>query len=117
MIRTKIDVSGTEYIDYQRMNVTKVISDSNTSSYYDVELDSPYGRHSNDFNVGQEIEIYADKDADPTTLLLTGIVEEVEFTGGGTEEKVMLRGRDYTARLMDTTIQPTVYTNQEVGSI
>ena len=73
MIRTKIDVSGTEFIDYQRMNVTKVISDNNTSSYYDVELDSPYGRHKNDFEVGQEIKIVAQTQIQNQGELETGI--------------------------------------------
>lgn len=49
--------------------------------------------------------------------IFTGIIENIEFKGDGLDEKLELRGRDYTVRLMDQTVQPVVYTNTEVGSI
>lgn len=49
--------------------------------------------------------------------LINGIVEDIRFIGDGVRETVELNGRDYTARLQDVTVNPSVYTNTEVGSI
>src|SRR3990167_9679901 len=118
MITTRTLISGIEYFDYKNLEVSKSMSDLGESSYFDITYDSPYGRHKTDFQVGQEIKIYADKDTTPaTTNIFTGIVENVTFDGEANEQKVGLRGRDYTARLLDNTINPVVYTNMETGSI
>src|SRR3990167_6095509 len=66
MITTKINVNRIDYIDYQNLQVTKTISDSNKVSNYTVELDSPYGRHKSDFSVGNDILIYSSKYEDLT---------------------------------------------------
>lgn len=51
-------------------------------------------------------------------LLFTGILENISLEGRDDMEETMeLSGRDYTARLMDTTVEPEIYTNWEVGSI
>lgn len=48
---------------------------------------------------------------------LRGIIDTITFRGEGLDETVLLRGRDYTARLMDNVVDTSVYTNTEVGSI
>jgi hypothetical protein len=51
-------------------------------------------------------------------LLFTGILENISLEGNDSmDEVVKLEGRDYTARLMDVTVEPEIYTNWEVGSI
>lgn len=110
--------SGVQFSDYTNLVVTKSLSDNNRSSSFNAQFDSPYGRHKTDFNVGQGITIYADKDTNPpTTLQFTGILEEVKFNGEGLEERVELSGRDYTARLQDATVDPVVYTDSEISTI
>lgn len=49
--------------------------------------------------------------------IFTGILEDVNFTSRNQDDKIMLSGRDYTARLMDRTVEPEVYTNLLAGSI
>lgn len=49
--------------------------------------------------------------------IFTGVIENVTFLGEGLNEKVELRGRDYSIRLTDNNVQPVVYTNMEIGSI
>lgn len=117
MIRTKITVAGSLFEDYQRMYITRSTSSNTAVSNYWVELDSPYGRHKNDFTVGNQIKIFADKDTAPVTNIFTALVEGIEYMGDGLNETVRLRGRDYTSVLLDNTIQPVVYTNTEIGSI
>ena len=85
MIRTKITIGGTEYGDYRNLRLDRNIGDFVASANYTVVYDSPYGRHKNDFTVGQEIKIFADKDAAPTTNIFTGIVEKISFEGEGTK--------------------------------
>lgn len=50
-------------------------------------------------------------------LLFNGLVEQIDYTGKGLDEKITIDGRDYAARLIDRTVEPEVYTNWEVGSI
>lgn len=50
-------------------------------------------------------------------LIFTGIVENIGFQGEGLEDTIKLEGRDYSARLVDRTVEPEVYTNWEIGSI
>src|SRR3990167_622488 len=59
MIDTAVKVNGSEYNDVKRIRVSKAISDNEASSSFSLLYDSPFGRHKNDFSVGQEIDIFA----------------------------------------------------------
>lgn len=116
MIITKVLINSTEFADYQNMTVKSSMNEFNSSSSYSVTYDSPYGRHSDDFSVGQEIEIFAD-DVDATTKILTGVIEKISFNGRGTSQRVTLTGRDFSLRLQDSTVEPVVFTNTEISVI
>lgn len=60
MIFTKLLISGNQFEDSKNINVIKSIGDNISTSSFNVEFDSPYGRHKSDFNVGQEVRVYAD---------------------------------------------------------
>ncbi len=50
--------------------------------------------------------------------IFTGIVEDIDFIGRGSiSERMVLRGRDYSARLMDATVEPAVFNDTEISSI
>jgi hypothetical protein len=49
--------------------------------------------------------------------IFNGIVEDVKFTGKGIKERIDVTGRDYSARMMDRTVEPEVYNNLPAGSI
>lgn len=117
MINTKITINGTEHNDYQNLKVYKSVDAFNSAGNFIAILDSPFGRHANDFVVGEEVQIFADQDADPTTNIFTGVLEKVRFFSSGINQKVELSGRDYTLRLQDTTVEPVVYTQSEVSTI
>jgi hypothetical protein len=116
-IYTKVTIGGSEFNDFKRIKIRKTSSDHYTSSNTQIDYDSPFGLHKNDFSVGKEIKIYSNKDATPSTCIFTGLVESVDFQGEETRQSVNLMGRDYSARLLDNTIKTTVYTNTEIGSI
>ncbi len=117
MINTKITVQGTTFNDYQNARITRSTNDFNSSSDYTIRYDSPFGRHNNNFTVGEEIKVFANQDATATTNIFTGIVERIKFIGKGAQQKVELRGRDYSARLQDVTVEPSVFTNSEISTI
>jgi len=116
-IKTKVTIAGTIVPDYQNLRVIRSQSKQGISSRFNLIIDSPYGRHRDDYSVGNEIKIYADKYTDPSKNIFTGIVEEVKFEGKETSQVVILRGRDYTSRLMDVTVEPIVYSNSEISTI
>lgn len=140
MITTELSVAGIVYNDFRRMKVQRSTGEYNQSSNFSVTLDSPFGRHKNDFSVGNEIIIRAEQDFTVTstgllwysiplsmiliggegtvmTKIFIGILEKIEFKGQGTRQTVILSGRDYSARLQDVTVEPAVYTNSEISTI
>lgn len=117
-IFTKLDVAGTTYDDVKNISVISSIGDNNASSSFKLVFNNVDGTHNDDFNIGDEVEIWADKDVDPaTSKIFTGIVENIRFVGKGQKETIELDGRDFTARLMDSTVEPIVFNNTEVSSI
>jgi len=117
-IYSQIFFSGTEIAECYDYQVNRSYSDNNEASSFSAEVDNYKGQNAGSFVVGNEITIYADQDVNPpTTLIFRGILEDVNFTGENISDKIRLSGRDYTARLMDKTVQPEVYTNLEAGSI
>lgn len=118
VVYTKILVSGTELLDVNNCDVDKSLGDNNSASSFEISLDNFYGYNKSKYELGNEIIVYADVDVNPpTTKIFTGILEDVSFDGQGLDETMILSGRDYTARLMDRTVEPEVYSNLPAGSI
>lgn len=103
---------------FYNLRVDKTSSEDSMSSNFVGVLENVAGRNKDTFNVGDDITIYADIQVDPpTTKIFTGIIEDIEYRGTENNEKITLRGRDYTLRLMDVTVEPEVYTDLPAGSI
>lgn len=116
-VAAKFFSSGIEYIDIINLMVNKTVSQNTAVSNFNVTLDSPYGRHKSDFNINDEVTVYTSGTDIGYNKLFTGTIELVDFQGQGLHETVNLQGNDYSSRLIDNTIPPTVYTNTEIGSI
>lgn len=117
VINSQVDISGTEVLDVKQCVVKKTMDENILSSRFQVELDNPFGKNSDIYTVGDTVEIFADKDASPTTKIFNGILEDIRFDGEGTRSRLRLIGRDFTARLQDRTVEPQVYSNLTAGSI
>ena len=116
---SKLTISGNEVLDSDTYSVYKSISDNNSSSTFEAYINNYAGVNGSRYNIGEEVVIYADMGTNPpTTTIFTGILEDIKFEGkSDLDDIVVLSGRDYSARLMDRTVQPEVYTNWEIGSI
>lgn len=112
MITTRMTVNGSIVTDYKNLSVNTTMNDSNAASSFEAELDSPYGRHKNDYTVGNEIVVTASGGK-----LFTGILEKKVYSGEETTQTLSLSGRDYSARLQDLTVEPIVFSNQEISDI
>ena len=111
-------VDSVDYRDMESMQVVNSIGDNNTSSSFEAVFPNYNGLHKTDFNIGDDVQISAEKDVNPpTTLLFRGTVEDISFEGSGQTQKVRISGRDYSSRLMDVTVRPESYNNQEVSTI
>jgi len=118
VIFTKFTVNGSTINDAGNINVMKATSNDNISSSFSAKIDNFNGRNSDKFNVADDVEIFADVDVDPpTTKLFSGILENIQFPSKQLRETVTLSGKDFTARLIDRTVEPEVYTNLLAGSI
>jgi len=113
---TKFKVDGIEFEDYRTLKVNRTMHDSNASSSFTARFDSPFGRHKNDFTVGQTVDIYADE-IGGTTKIFSGIIEKLVFNGAGTKQILTLSGRDFSLRLQDITAQPQVFNDTETSEI
>lgn len=100
------------------IKVAKRISEHNSSSTFSATINNRHGVNAGSFVLGDEVEIRADQFDPPQTIIFTGILENVDYPNSrANKEKIKLSGRDYSARLMDRNILPTVYTNLLTGSI
>ena len=114
---TKISISGVEFNDTGEININKRLSELSNGGEFSCTFSNVGGRHKNDFKLGNEVLIYCGSSYPATGSIFTGILEDIEYDGEGCDEGVTLAGRDYTARLMDRTIEPEVYSNFGAGSI
>ncbi len=118
VVETKLNIGGTFYDDMRDMLVISSIGENNSSSSFKIIFPNLSGNHKTDFSIGNEVGIWADKDSTPaTTKIFTGIVENIKFKGRFQREIIELEGRDFTAKLMDSTVEPVVFNNTEVSSI
>jgi len=115
-IFTKVQVDGNDFTDYRNLSVKRLMHDSNASSNFKCTFDSPFGRYSSDFKVGQTVDIFADE-TDATTKIFSGILEKIEFKGKENTQTITLSGRDFSLRLQDITAQPQVFSDTETSSI
>lgn len=117
-IYDKLTYNGTTITDVSDVKVTKSISDNNSSSTFSANIDNFDGKNATTYTIGDEMIVYADKDTNPpTTKIFTGILENIKFPSKSLRQNIILSGRDYTARMMDRTVEPEVYTNLPAGSI
>jgi len=114
---TKITSNDVEIIDPKSITINRSISEQNTTSTFSLSMDSPYGRHTDDFNIDDTIDIFADIDSPPTTKIFRGIIENKTFRGRGTKTTLVLEGRDYGAVLQDVLVFPRIFKDTEVSEI
>ena len=58
MINVNFAVSGTSYDDVKDLRISRTMGDYNSVSSFQANIDSPYGRHAGDFQIGQNVKIY-----------------------------------------------------------
>ena len=117
MINTKLTIDGSDHSDFKNLKVNRKSATDNAVSTFEAEFPSPYGRHSDSFSIGNEVIVYADQDTSAVTKIFTGLIEKTKFRGRGTEQTLVLTGRDYSLRLQDMTVEPIVYNESEVSTI
>lgn len=118
VINNLMTINAVAYTDYDSLSVRSSSARFNTTSSFTAMFTNYTGVHDNDFVIGQEVVVKADKNTNPaTTTIFTGILEDVQYSGNPNSEMISLTGRDYGLRLMDSFVQPEVYTNTEVSVI
>jgi len=117
VIYTKLEINNVEYTNALKIEVDKTMSEFNATGKFVIKFDNKNGQYNNTFSLNQDIEIWADKDITPTTKIFLGIIEKINFKGISQDEKVILTGRDYGAKLQDILVSPRIFKNQEVGAI
>ena len=119
VVTTKLVVSNNTISDTTNITLNKTISDNNATSRLEFDLFNYGGYNKDKFVAGAETTFFADLNTDPaTTQLFGGTVEEVSFTGtGSNKETIHVVCRDYTSLLQKNNVDPEVYTNQEISLI
>lgn len=113
-----LKVNGTVFSDKKKTEVTKTVSDFNSINSFSATFPNQAGEHRSSFNIGDDVQIFADLNVNlPVTKIFSGMIEDVEYSGEGVFEEITISGRDYALLLMDTTVSPVTYNNQEVSLI
>ncbi len=114
---SKITISGIT-ADVDNSSVLKALGDISSSSTFKATINNYTGRNTGSYSIGNEIKIYSDKDTNPPiTQVFLGILESIDLKGRENSERMILSGRDYSARLMDRTVEPEAYNDLPAGSI
>lgn len=117
-IYTQYQKNGSIINDVIRSTIKKSSGENNSTSTFRIDLYNPDGKNSSEYTVGDEIDIYAQIDTNPpTTKLFTGILEDIKFKGNKLKDTMTLKGKDYSVRMLDRTVEPEVYNNLPAGSI
>lgn len=115
---SKITIDGTERSDFINAKIKKRVSTTNASSTFTITYDNFDGFYSSTFSISNEVIIYADDDATPTTKLLTGEIVDIQYTGKPNYEQVVVKGIGYVEnRFKNFQVEPEVYNNTEVSVI
>ncbi len=115
---SEIQVNGSVVPQVRFANVKKSTSENNNSSSFTAELNNYNGRHTTDFNIKDDIEIFVERGVNPPSIkIFNGIIEDIDFISEKEKERMILKGRDYTANLQDTVVLPEIYNNLPAGSI
>jgi len=117
MIKTRVTIGGTDYNECSRCTVNVATSTFATVSDFDIRYDNRYGDYSDKFSINDEVLIYADKDAEPTTKMFSGVIEAIKFSGRDSSEFVSINGRDYSVILMDILVNPRIFRDTEISEI
>ncbi len=105
-------------IETDMCNVSKSLGDINSTSNFTITINNYKGESSDSYEIGDEVKIYVDKDVNPpTTQIFLGILENIKLAGRELSETLTLTGRDYSARLIDRTVEPEVYNDETAGDI
>jgi len=116
----RVEIDGTVYNDVITGLVTSKVGDTNSASDFSLTYSNVQGQFTNVFTIGKEVGVWLSDMAIPITggtKIFIGILEDRKFSGKSGKERITILGRDYTARLQDLTIPPTVFTNEEISDI
>jgi len=118
-INVLYQVNGSNISDIYNSDVVITTGDDNLSANFTAKVNNTFGKNSDKFTIGDEIKIIADIGSTwpPENTIFNGIIENITYPSKGLTEYIRLSGRDYTARMMDRTVEPEVYTNLQAGSI
>jgi len=118
MIYNLLTIAGTDYTTEERVTISKVISDYNTTSKFVARFNNYTGRYSATFNLNDDVLIKADIDTNPpTTKIFRGIIEDINYSGEENKETIEISGRDYGAILQDIIVSPRIFKDTEVSEI
>jgi len=118
----RYEIAGIEQPEVKIGKVSNSAGADNISSRFTLNYENHQGRYTDIFNINDSVEIWISTAVIPVdktgaTKIFNGFIEDIKIQGGQTKNTIVLSGRDYTARLQDLTVEPEVYTNQDVGYI
>lgn len=132
VVYNAIKIGNNLVTDGFSLSMKNTMGDNNSTGSFRIELQNRNGINSTKFNVGDVVTVYADTTMNPLTAVFPYtfdftfgtptkvglfILEDIDYIGKEQDEKMILSGRDYGSKLQDVTIEPVVYSNQEVSLI
>lgn len=111
---SKLTINAVAYTDAVSIKVMNNV-DTGTNSF-EAQFKNTSGRYDDSFVIGHDVQIFHDDVSPATVMVFRGVVEIIDPTSLANNEVIIVRGRDYSARLMDVTARET-YSNTEVSVI
>lgn len=116
-VKVEIQIDGQVQSDVKSSVVERSQNEFNTISSFSIKFDNVAGRHNDDFEINQEVNILADIDKNPETVIINGVIDDIDFSGSGTKEVLTVSGREFGSVLQDIIVSPRIFKDTEVSSI
>lgn len=72
-------------------------------------IDDDAGTYKSMFAVGNNVDIYCDRNANPTTKIFAGFIEDLLYESRESRQLLRISGKNYEQRLLDATITEVYY--------
>lgn len=111
----EVFIDGKQHIETESIVIKKNTDEINSSGEFTIVFDNYNGKYTDIFELNSDVEIYY---YTPTKQkLFKGVIENVDYSGRETDEKITITGRDYSTLFHDIIVRPRIFKNDETSII
>ena len=108
-VKAVVDASGGQQTLRDIRNFSCKTGISRDAGHFTFTIDDESGDSKALYSVGDNVSIYEDRNANPTTKIFAGFIEDIKHVSKPSRESLTISGKNYQQRLLDATITDVYY--------